>query len=417
MPRVRPEVRPLYSLYSANAISYAGNVLTALAIPWFVLSSTGSASKTGQVAAFGMIPVIIAGVFGGTLVDRFGFKRCSIAADLASGTTVAAIALCHALGVLSFPLLLILVFAGALLDAPGQTSRSALVPNLAAMAGETIDRASATLQAVERGSRLVAAPIAGLLIALTGAVGLLWIDAVTFAISAFLVLVFVPRQAKPAALEVSGGYWVDMRAGFAFIRGQAIVIAIVATVMLTNGIDATKGSVTMPVLAKDVFHSSFALGLMFAASGGGAVLGAILYARYGSRRSRRNIFIGGFVIASIPMIIFAFLPPLWLVLLLQVIGGIAAGPLNPIIYAIWFDRVPEAMRGRVFGTISSAALLAVPLGVLIGGLLVDWIGLPWTFAITGGIQLLVVLSLLINPAIREMDSYGTPGPIAPHPVA
>ena len=167
MPRVRPEVRPLYSLYSANAISYAGNVLTALAIPWFVLSSTGSASKTGLVAAFGMIPVIIAGVFGGTLVDRFGFKRCSIAADLASGTTVAAIALCHALGVLSFPLLLILVFAGALLDAPGQTSRSALVPNLAAMAGETIDRASATLQAVERGSRLVAAPIAGLLIALT----------------------------------------------------------------------------------------------------------------------------------------------------------------------------------------------------------------------------------------------------------
>ena len=84
---------PLYALLAANGISTVGNMLTLLAIPWFVLQTTGSAAKTGLTGAFAVLPLALAAFFGGALVDRVGFKRLSVAADLASGLTVASIAL------------------------------------------------------------------------------------------------------------------------------------------------------------------------------------------------------------------------------------------------------------------------------------------------------------------------------------
>ena len=82
---------PLFALFTANAISMVGNVLTMIAIPWFVLQTTGSATQTGITGFFSLLPVVIAGLFGGALVDRLGYKRTSIAADLASGLTTALI--------------------------------------------------------------------------------------------------------------------------------------------------------------------------------------------------------------------------------------------------------------------------------------------------------------------------------------
>ncbi len=80
---------PLYSLFIANAISLVGNVFTLIAIPWFVLQTTGSATKTGITGFFNILPVVLAGFLGGTIVDRLGYKRTSIISDLASGVTTA----------------------------------------------------------------------------------------------------------------------------------------------------------------------------------------------------------------------------------------------------------------------------------------------------------------------------------------
>jgi len=80
---------PLLALFSANAISLTGNVLTLIAVPWFVLQTTGSAVKTGLTAFFAALAVVVAAFLGGVVVDRLGYKRASIVADLASGTAVA----------------------------------------------------------------------------------------------------------------------------------------------------------------------------------------------------------------------------------------------------------------------------------------------------------------------------------------
>jgi MFS family permease len=77
-PAARPDPKPVVALLAANAISLTGNTLTALAIPWFVLITTGSAARTGVVAFAQMAPIVLASFFGGALVDRVVNKRLSI---------------------------------------------------------------------------------------------------------------------------------------------------------------------------------------------------------------------------------------------------------------------------------------------------------------------------------------------------
>ena len=71
--------------------------------------------------------------------------------------------------------------------------------------------------------------------------------------------------------------------------------------------------------------------------------------------------------------------------------------------ALQFERVPEGMRGRVFGAIKAGAYIAMPAGVLIGGFLFEVIGLRGTFIVIGGGMLATTLSMLVNPALHDMN--------------
>src|SRR5260370_5558877 len=170
---------PLLALFTANAISLTGSALTLIAVPWFVLQTTGSPAKTGITAFCEFTATVLAAFFGGALVDRIGHRRASIAADLSSGGAIALIpALYYTIG-LAFWQLLALVFCAAFFNAPGTTARSALVPDLAGLAGLRLERANSVVQSVQRGAMMLGAPLPGALIALLGPRRLLWIHSAT----------------------------------------------------------------------------------------------------------------------------------------------------------------------------------------------------------------------------------------------
>lgn len=64
--------RPLVVLVVASAVSFIGSTLTRVALPWFVMQTTGNATQTGLVGAAGTLPAFVAGLFGGAVVDRAG---------------------------------------------------------------------------------------------------------------------------------------------------------------------------------------------------------------------------------------------------------------------------------------------------------------------------------------------------------
>jgi len=397
---------PIISLFTANAISLVGNVLSAIAIPWFVLQTTGSATQTGITGFFTVLPVVLAGFLGGTLVDRLGYKRTSIIADLASGFTVALIPLLYFTIGLEFWQLMVLVFLGALLDSPGSTARSALVPELAALAQIPIERATSLIHIIERSARLIGAPLSGLLIAWIGTENVLWLDAISFFISAGIIAVAI-KVHEPVAPDGEeqqrGKYTEELREGLRFIYNDKLMLAIVIMIMLTNFMDAVFSGVVLPVFVKQVYGQALDLGLLIAASGGGAVLGALVFSAVGPRLPRHGVFVFGFVLTSMRFFLYATYPSLWIAIVFVVISSMGAGPLNPIIGAIEYERVPKNMRGRVGGAIGAGAWSAMPLGMLVGGVLTEALGVRPMLVGLGIIYFITTLSMAFIPAMKEMN--------------
>jgi MFS family permease len=402
---VKKNSLPIYSLFIANAISLVGNVLSAIAIPWFVLQTTGSATQTGITGFFTVLPVVLAGFFGGTLVDRLGYKRTSIIADIASGVTTALIPLLYFTIGLEFWQLMILVFLGALLDSPGSTARSALLPELAEMAHMPIERATSLIHIIERGSRLVGAPLGGLLIAWIGTENVLWLDAGSFFISAVIIglTIRVHEPAPTEQKEPGGKYFDELRAGLRFIYTDKLLLAIVIMIMLTNFLDAIYSGVVQPVFVKQVYGQALDLGLLIAANGAGAVIGALIFSAVGPRLPRHAVFVFGFVLTSLRFFLFATYPSIWIAVPFVVFASMGAGPLNPIIGAVEFERVPKNMRGRVGGAIGAGAWSAMPLGMLVGGVLTEQLGLRPMLLGLGIIYLITTLSMAFIPAMKEMN--------------
>jgi MFS family permease len=394
---------PLYSLFIANAISLVGNVFSLIAIPWFVLQTTGSATQTGVTGFFTILPVVLAGFFGGTLIDRLGYRRTSVISDLASGLTTALIPLLYATVGLEFWQLIVLVFLGALLDAPGGTARAALLPELAEQAGMPIERVTSLVHVIERGARLVGAPLAGFLIGIMGTANVLWLDAASFVVSAAIIVFLVPAPNR-AAIEVKAGkYLEELQDGLRFIANDALILSIVAMVMLTNFLDAIFGGVLQPVYVREVYGDAINLGLLIAANGGGAVIGGLIFASIGHRLPRHATFVGAFVFTGFRFWVYALYPPIWVLVIVTLITSMGAGPLNPIIGAIEFERIPPHMRGRVFGAVTAGAWIAMPLGMLLGGILTDQLG---TFIMMVGLGitfLITTLSMAFIPAMKEMN--------------
>lgn len=402
---------PLVALLAADAISLTGNAMTYVAVPWFVLETTGSATLTGLAAALTFAPTVLASFFGGAIVDRLGFRRMSIVSDLLSGATVATIPLLHVTIGIELWQLITLVFLGALFDAPGVTARRSLLPDLVALTGARLERATGIAGAIQRGSLLVGAPAAGLLIGAIGATNVLWLDAATFAVSALLVARAVPLPAVRPDAESPGRYVSDLVEGVRFIARDRLVRAVVVTVLITNFLDAPI-PVVFPVFALEAFGSATQLGAMFGVFGGAALVGSLAFSAVGHRFRRRETFVLAFLVASLPYLALSTIPSLATTLVLMAAWGLAIGPINPVLAAVSYERVPASMRGRVFGVSTAGAYLAIPAGAFLGGVVVDAIGVGSTLLAIGLCYLAVTGVGLLNPAFREMDAAPPAGRLA-----
>ncbi|WP_174720132.1 MFS transporter [Cryobacterium sp. TMT2-15-1] len=410
LPGDRRAMGALSALLAAHAISQTGNVITAFAIPFYVLGLGGSGVEVGIAAFFATAPVVVGGALGGVVVDRVGHRRAAIVADLVSGATVLAMPVLALTVGLPFWALLILVFAGGLLDTPGQTARRVMLPGLTVRAGARIEQSVGLLDGSERFAKLIGASIAGLLVALLGPIAALFVNAATFAVSALLTWAFV--AAVPAAVRLSvdsadaprSSYWADLAEGFRFVIHDPLMRLVVGLVLVTNLLDAARGSTLMPLYANDRLGGAAALGLLVAVMGGCALVGNVAFGFVAHRVPRRVTLAVCFALAGGPSsAAFAVGAPMPVLVAMTALSGLAAGAINPILGTVELERVPEHMRGRVFGLINAGAWAGVPFGALIGGIAADTIGLSLAFGIVAVVYTLVTLSPLTGGAWRHME--------------
>ena len=433
--RATRDRRPILALLGANAVSQVGNSMTIMAGAWFVLETTGSAAKVGFVSAALGVGAVVPAVLGGPLVDRLGFRRASVLADLASAATVASIPLLYLAGVLEFWHLVILVFLLSSFNAQGDTARYALVPALARRAAMPMERANAADRAIGRMGQLVGPPLAGVLIALIGAANVLFVDAATFSISAALVAVGVSSvvtgsariepegkrgylsdlahgvppaassDAKTEAGEGKPGYFSELVEGLRFVRANRLLLSMILIATVGNFIDIPLISVVIPVYAKTFFGSPESLGVVLGAFGAGALAGTLLFGAVGGNWPRRLTFLTCYVTG--PLIIFGTLattPPLGVLVVAAAVAGLIFGPINPLYTTVIQEKTPPEMLGRTFGVLVALALAGIPVGSALAGLVVEAAGIIPTIVGMGAIYLAVTLGMFLNPALRQMDA-------------
>ncbi|SDT28345.1 MFS transporter [Microterricola viridarii] len=422
-PRTRAGALPLLAVLVAAFVSRAGNAITAIAVPLYVFADTGSALATGTAGVFATLPVVIGGSLGGALIDRLGYRLSSIAADLASGLTVLALPILAATTGLPFWLLLLLVFLSGLLDAPGDTAKTVMLPELAERAAVPLARAAGAQAAVQRSASMVGAALAGMLIGVVGAPGALYVNAATFAVSAVLVAALIPRMRRAeasAAAPVAAdgmpdgepdGYWRGFAAGLRFLWSNALLRGIVLLVMLTNAIDTAGLTVIFPVYATERLGSASALGFLVASFMGGALLGAVVFAAVGHRVAGRGLFVLFFVLAGLPpYLAMAFEVPFPVLLGVLAFSGLAAGGINPMVSTALFGLIPAPMRARVFGSMTAGVAAAMPLGAFLGGVGVTALGLQPTLLIAAGVYALAALSPLFGQHWRGLAALPQAAP-------
>jgi MFS family permease len=405
----RVGVRPglsLVALLSAHGLSLAGNAITLVAVPLYVLHDTGSVLATGVAGIASTAPLIIGGALGGVLVDRVGFRRAAVVADVASGVTVLAIPVLAATIGLPFWALLALVFVGGLLDTPGSTAKTAIIPDLVAASGVRMNRVAGAQSAISRSATMVGASVAALAISALGPLGVLLLDAATFAVSAVLVWLLVPRDGA-AVREGEGapsGYWMELAAGMRFLSGSPVLRNLVLLVVVTNTIDAAGMLVIKPVYASSISADGTLFGVMVALFAAGALSGAALYGLVGHRLPDRPTLVVCFLLAGAPPYIAMALGFTATPLLVTVaLAGLAAGSINPLISTLVFELTPRALRARVLGALTTGVSLGMPLGSLVGGVAIAQWGLAATAAVAAAVYATASLAPLAGRGWRALD--------------
>jgi MFS family permease len=405
---------------SANTVAQIGHMMTSVAVPWLVLETTGSAAAVGLTGAAIAIGAVVPSLLGGPIVDRLGQRRTSVGADLICGATVAIIPILHIAGALEFWEILLLVFALSSFNAQGDTGRFGLIPALATRAAMPLERSNATDRGIARAGQLVGPLLAAVLIPFIGPANVLLVDAVAFGVSAALVGLGVPAAAVPRTpVAVGGGrdYRADLLEGLRYVLSNRLILSVILLCLIGNFFDLPLMAVVLPVYAKEIFGTPESLGLMLGSLAAGTLIGTVVFGLYGRRFPKRRTFLWGwFVAIVITYGALAARAPLPVLLLAALVGGIAAGPINPILETVVQENTPPQLMGRVFGAFLAFSQAAIPFGAAIAGFVIQGVGLVPTIATGGVIYLLVIVAMFFNTALRGMDGHVPAGqPVVAEP--
>jgi len=398
--------RSYLALLSSQVISMLGTQFSNVALPWFVLSTTGSPAKMSFVILAFTLPLALFGIPAGALVDRFNKKRLMIFCDLVRGVFMLAIPLLENLGLLEFWMILLAGFLGGILTTPYLSARMALIPVLVGEETEDLTRANTALQVGTQLTIIMGPALAGILINVLGNVNVLFLDAASFIIAG-IIIAFGVRYTTNGQQSAPSSDWIaEVRAGLGFMWNHQIIRTIILIgAFVTLGIQVTVSAV-LPVFVKDVLHAEAdQLGWLLSVGGVGSLVGMVAYGAFIKRlpwSSEQTVarFLIGLVL---PFWLLPLAPGFLSAFIGLGISFVFAAPIFVIIQTILQTATPVDLRGRVFAAFNALWQLVTPLGLLFAGPLLEGFGamlVVWLIAI---MMTICLIAAFLSPVVR-----GTP---------
>ncbi len=382
--------RPSFALlWTGGLISVAGDWVLIAALPYFVYQVTGSTIATAGMIAAELGPSVVLASFAGVFVDRWDRRNVLI---VASALQCAVVLLLLLVDAESLWIVFVVAAAQSTIAAFAGPAEAALLPTL--VGPEDLVAANALNVFNNRLGRLAGVPLGGALLCALGLDAVVIVDAATFAAAALLIaFVRAPRtrpatdaESDAAARSAWRAFWRDWRDGLAIVRDERRI----ALLFFVFGLATFGGTMLDPLtvawardtlrVGPEIYASLSTVHALF------GIVGTLLVGRYRDRLDPRDLIGWASVAAGAALVLKYDAPLVPLALGLSAVGGVCSSVSSVGVETLAQREVPDAYRGRVFGSLNATLALLSLSGAAIGGAL---------GAIVGVVPMLNVASALV----------------------
>ena len=384
-------------LWAGQFISQIGDRLAALALPWLVYTTTGSALGTGAVFALYTLPYVLFGAFAGVAVDRFDKRRLMIATDLIRAALVLAVPF---VAERSLPAVFVISFAISTAGVFFDPAKLAILPEI--VPPGRLLRANSLLSTGENLTEILGWALAGALLASVSTAAAFELDAITFAVSAVaLTLMRYRAPARAAAERSARAFRHEMREGFSFLRHDRGLRA--NTIMILVCVAGLGASYPLTfLLAVDVLDGGTgAFGALEAVVGAGYLAGSLAVLAFAPRVRKGRLMIGGLALMGGCLALVASAGSVWTAAIPFAVFGMANAAALIAVDTYMQEVVPQGMRGRVLGTRFTLTQGMYALSVLVGSALAGIVDVRTLFVVAGAIVVASALVGLLSREVRE----------------
>jgi MFS family permease len=373
-----------------------------VALAWWVLEKTGSATAMGTVLICSMTPMLIFLLLGGVAVDRLPRLRLMIGSDVLRGIVAGAVA------ALAFARLLEVwhIYAASvifgLVDAFFEPAYVAAVPEIAPH--DVLPSANSLTSLSRQVTGIVGPTLGAAIVALGGTPTAFALDAASFLISASCLLPIPAQPIVPADAYAERGVLRDLREGLDAVLASPWLWITIALAALGNVTAGGPLAVALPFLVKNSLHAEVgALGLLGTMNSLGAVLGSLWLGRTAQIRRRGPIAYGALLLGGIAVLIYGLPVGLFGVALMALTFGFSMSAFGLVWMNTLQEMVPRQLMGRVSSIDFLGSFVLLPLGYALAGWATDLLGPPTVFVIGGAASIALALLGLAHPAIRNLD--------------
>jgi MFS family permease len=327
------------------------------------------------VLAAEILPMALFGIPSGTLVQKLGSRTVMLISDFARAPLLMSVPILHSAGVLSFPLLLGVVFALGSFMPPYFASQRTILPELVGEDERLMSQANSLIEGGGALAALLGPALAGILIPFLGAPNVLYVDAATYVVSFLLIFAFVPRR-EPVAAPVEHG----VLAGLSFLLRDRLFGPMALTVV-AFGFLGSALSAALPVYAYETFDGSSKIaGLFYASLGAGALVGSLIAVAAVRKVPPLKLAALAILGFAAPMWLLPLGLAAWAVVVILFVATAFTPLINGPTLAVLTARTPPDLRARVMTAVITVNTVAAPLGFIAAGQVLERWGVNPVFA-------------------------------------
>ena len=358
-------------LWIGQTISIIGDNLFQIALMWWVLERTGSTAAMATVAICAALPIIIAGPFAGTYVDRVNRKNLMIWMDLFRGILISIPGILFFMGRLEVWHIYVASLGLASMTAFFNPALNSCIPLI--VQNDSLTRANSLNQLSRNLSGILGPALGGILVAILGSGWVMILDGITFGLSGLAILFIrwvemVVRDAKQKQ-----HFFADLWEGLVLIRNKSIIFWNMVLFSLINFFIAPI-AILLPVVVKEVLRMGpEGFGFLTSAISVGMFLGTLFLGIKGEVKRRGAVIILSIIFGGVCLALFGVSTSFFLSMLLLGLAGLTFSLVNVLIIVVFQTGIPHDKQGRIFGSLNTVIWGLRPISLALAGILAVWI--------------------------------------------